>query len=377
MKSLYPGYFKPSNTDFQAMWQDGIFVFDANVLLNLYRYSQATREQLLTIISEFGNRIWIPRKVADEFFDHRLEVLGKQIKQYDEMKTSLERILADLENPRQHPFVIGETLEAIKKLFGQVQSELANSQKHLLEGLNNDEILHNLGELLEGKVGPNFTSDELDAIYTEGAKRVEKKIPPGFMDAKEKAKCGDNYCIYGDLIIWKQILLKAKADQRGVIFVSDDKKEDWWLEFNGRRISPLPFLTQEFHDETKQLFFMYTVEKYVENSGEFLKTNINPEVIKEVIDIRETAKLDNYRFDVISEQELIDRLKSYESLISLDPHAYVGLKTFVTVVLGQQGYEINHSYAIINNLIQQGIVKLYEKPTGQGMAKAITLQPQE
>ena len=183
-----------------------------------------------------------------------------------------------------------------------------------------------------------------------------------------------------------RILLKAKNDQHGIIFVSDDKKDDWWLEFKGRMISPLPFLIQEFCDETKQSFFMYTVEKFIEYSGELLKTSINPEVIKEVIDIRETAKINvestasaqselgSYPFAVISEQELIESLKNYESLISQDPHAYVGLKNFVTFVLGQQGYEINHSYAVINNLVKQGVIKLYEKPTGSGTARAITLQ---
>lgn len=88
MKSLYIGYFKPSEANFKEMWQSSLIVFDTNVLLHLYRYSEETREQLLTIIGTFKDRIWIPRKVADEFFDNRLEVLGKQIQEHFEVNLS-------------------------------------------------------------------------------------------------------------------------------------------------------------------------------------------------------------------------------------------------------------------------------------------------
>ena len=210
MKSLYPGHFKPSDAEFQAMWQNNIFVFDTNVLLNLYRYSEATREQLLTIMDALKNRLWIPRKVTDEFFDNRFEVLGKQIQQYDGMKNTLEKVLADLDNTRQHPFVSADILGGITELFSKVQAELAENRSRVLSRSNNDEILQRLGELFNGKVGANFTTAELDTIYSEGAKRVEKNIPPGFIDAKEKAKCGDNYRIYGDFIVWKQNSTKGK-----------------------------------------------------------------------------------------------------------------------------------------------------------------------
>lgn len=66
MKSIYIGYFKPSEADIKDMWQESIFVFDTNVLLHLYRYSDETRDELLKIIDAFKDRIWIPRKVADE-----------------------------------------------------------------------------------------------------------------------------------------------------------------------------------------------------------------------------------------------------------------------------------------------------------------------
>src|SRR5882724_5470703 len=102
MKSLYIGYFKPSEADIKEMWQNSIFVFDTNVLLHLYRYSEGTLEQLLKIIEEFKDRIWMPSKVADEFFDNRLGVLDKQIQAYGSLRNTLDKVEGDLTNNRQH-----------------------------------------------------------------------------------------------------------------------------------------------------------------------------------------------------------------------------------------------------------------------------------
>ncbi|MDQ3817312.1 MAG: PIN domain-containing protein [Acidobacteriota bacterium] len=372
MKSLYIGYFKPSEADIKEMWQNSIFVFDTNVLLHLYRYSTDAREQLLNIIEAFKDRTWIPRKVADEFFDNRLEVLGKQIQEYSNLTKILNKAEDDLKNSRQHPFINSDSLQKFQELLAQIKSELDENKNLLLARSNDDEILNRIGELFDGKVGDSFSQAELDAIYTEGAQRAEKKIPPGFRDVQGKANSGDNYRIYGDFVLWKQILEKASKEQCGVIFVSDDKKEDWWLEFQGRKISPLPYLSQEFHEKTKKPFFMYTVDRFMEYASKFLETAVSEAIIEEVRDIRETEE--RKYFTVISEQTLLEKLKAYESLISDDPQAYVGLRHFVTVVLGEQGYEINHSYAIINNLIEREVIKSFEVPTGLGMAKAISLK---
>ena len=372
MKSLYIGYFKPSEADIKEMWQNSIFVFDTNVLLHFYRYSGETLEQLLKIIEEFKDRIWMPSKVADEFFDNRLGVLDKQIQAYGSLRNTLDKVEGDLTNNRQHPFITPASLKRFQELHGQIKNELDEEEKRLLARSNNDEILQKIGELFDGRVGARFSQEDLDAIYAEGAERAEKKIPPGFKDVQSKASSGDNYRIYGDFILWKQILEKASKEQCGAIFVSDDKKEDWWLAFQGRKLSPLPYLSQEFYEKTKKPFLMYTVDKFIEEASEFLKTTVSSAIIEEARDIRETEE--QKYFTVISEQSLLEQLKAYESLISDDPHAYVGLRHFVTVVLGEQGYEINHSYAIINTLIDREIIKSYERPTGLGMAKAISLK---
>lgn len=39
MRKLFAGYYRPTKKEFDRMWREGVFVFDANILLNIYRGS--------------------------------------------------------------------------------------------------------------------------------------------------------------------------------------------------------------------------------------------------------------------------------------------------------------------------------------------------
>lgn len=39
MKSKFLGHFKLNDDQVKEIWANGVFVFDANTLLNMYRYS--------------------------------------------------------------------------------------------------------------------------------------------------------------------------------------------------------------------------------------------------------------------------------------------------------------------------------------------------
>ncbi|MBK6959376.1 MAG: DUF4935 domain-containing protein [Nitrosomonas sp.] len=52
---------------------------DTNVLLNLYRYSEATRKELQEAITSLDGRIFIPHQAANEFLRNRLTVTSRSI----------------------------------------------------------------------------------------------------------------------------------------------------------------------------------------------------------------------------------------------------------------------------------------------------------
>jgi predicted nucleic acid-binding protein len=60
MKGRFHGYYRPTDEEFEALWKDAIIVLDANVLLNQYSYSHETREEFLRLLSEMGERVWLP-----------------------------------------------------------------------------------------------------------------------------------------------------------------------------------------------------------------------------------------------------------------------------------------------------------------------------
>ena len=97
-------------------------------------------------------------------------------------------------------------------------------------------MLARITDLFDDKVGSPYASDRLANIYNDGEKRYQANIPPGFMDAKGKK---DN-SKYGDLVLWFQIMDKAKEKKSPVVFICDDAKEDWWWVFSGKTIGPRP-----------------------------------------------------------------------------------------------------------------------------------------
>jgi hypothetical protein len=64
MEKVFAHYYKPTSEGFDALWKDCTFSFDANVLLDVYRYSPETRDRLIDVLKHLNDRIWIPYQVG-------------------------------------------------------------------------------------------------------------------------------------------------------------------------------------------------------------------------------------------------------------------------------------------------------------------------
>lgn len=71
MKKEFLGHFKRSANETVNIWNTANFVFDANVLLNLYRYSTDPREDFLSQFERVKAQIWLPEQVGYEFLKNR------------------------------------------------------------------------------------------------------------------------------------------------------------------------------------------------------------------------------------------------------------------------------------------------------------------
>lgn len=101
MKNSYKGFRQLSEADFKSLWKTAVFVFDANVLLNLYRYQSPTRDDLLKVLEKLDDRIWIPYHVGLEFERNRLIVIADQKRRFSEVRKTVEKsknnLIAELE----------------------------------------------------------------------------------------------------------------------------------------------------------------------------------------------------------------------------------------------------------------------------------------
>jgi len=375
MQKAFPGHFRPTKDGFQSLWDECFFAVDANVLLHLYRYSPHTRQALEQTLTSVKDRLFLPHQAAREFLKNRLGVTAGQAEEYTKAITKLSEITSALANTKKHPFLSGKELQDLNDLTPKLIKQLEDQKAALLGRLNNDEILEFVATLFDGKTGDGFSDSDLKTIATDGDLRYQNEVPPGYKDGK-KDTSGDAYRRYGDLIIWRQLIAKAEASSSPIIFITDDRKEDWWLEQSGRTIGPRTELREEFIRESSKDFWMYTVDKFMEEVATAKNTKVSEEAIAEIIQISEESKaeptiphqevLQKPIRPVLSEGELLNELSEF-----LDSHpsddGSIGLRYFVVNYLGSQNYEINHSYARLNALAKDGLVQIFQRERSDGV----------
>lgn len=290
MKDKFSEYYKLSEKELKKHWEKDIFCFDANVLLNLYRYSPSTREAFFNLLEKVKGRIWITYQAAFEYQKNRLVVINAQREAYKDIRETLTKkkgeIEAKLNSFKKHPYLqTTELKRQIESAFDSIGRDLDNLENKHPDYLDNDPVWEKLSVLLEGKVGDDFAKEELEKLYRDGKKRYDEKVPPGYMDIKEKQNEG-NRSLYGDIIVWKQVIEKAKAVDGSIILITDDLKEDWWYKFKGKTISPRPELIKEFQEETAKRINIYQADKFLEMANKNLAQQTTKEVIQEVRDVR-------------------------------------------------------------------------------------------
>ena len=273
MKTSYKGYYSLSSSELEDLWENGIFTFDANILLNLYRYSQSTSNELLQVIKKLKPRIWLSYQAGLEFHRNRLKIIKEQEESYQTLIDELDKDESKLINQlgsNRHPFITGseEIIKQLKDLFKEIKSKLKKQSEDYLKLVKEDNILNGVTELFNKKVGRKYSEEELEKIFKEGEVRYEKKIPPGFEDSKEK----EGGRKYGDLVIWYQIIEYAKENKKPIIFVTAEQKEDWWRKNKGEIIGPCPELIEELEAKASVPFHMYRVDPFLKYSQKYLKT---------------------------------------------------------------------------------------------------------
>lgn len=289
MKSKFFEYYPISEEDINKIWTNGIFSYDANVLLNTFRYSEDARNRVLESIGYFQDRTVMSYQACLEYHKNKRNVTDDLRKSYDEIICYFKDLVTKLNDGnlskyRRHCSIdmerdINKPLRsAIKKIEKNINDKRANHDVLL----NVEELDNRIAELFDGRISDEFPEDKLNEIYAKGKERYEKKIPPGFADKKNKNE-NDKKSFYGDLIVWEHLVDISNDKGCDIIFVTDDKKADWWEIVNGERRNPRLELYHEFSERTGHRILIYSLDKFVEYAAIYKnKKKASQKVIDEI-----------------------------------------------------------------------------------------------
>lgn len=299
MKEKFSFYY--DDPDFNILWKKCIFVFDTNVLLNLYSYPKETSEELITLLENLSDRLWIPYQVAVEYQEGRYKSINAQKEFYNKIKNRLRKAknafnkelekekLKDIDHYYLKPNEILDTLqEENKDLCNKKIKEIEKIEKNHHDFLSDDIIRGRLDNLFsDDKLGDEYTNKKLMDIFEEGSMRYNIKIPPGYGDQNKQLPEK-----YNDLIIWNQLIDYSKSHKKPIIFVTEDKnKEDWLIKVEDKLL-PRYSLLQEFNKETDgQIIYIYDFRQFMDKTNEYLKMEFRRETLEDI------EKLKQFRFE--------------------------------------------------------------------------------
>lgn len=312
MLNHFRGYISYTEDEFKEIWRKSIVVIDTNILLYFYKYtSKQSSQSLLGILRRLKeeNRLWIPYQVALEYFFNYENNMFKQQEGYRKLEQKLIGLKEDARKTlatvkSDYPYIDTEDFNYFVENMEIANNELKSHIQKEIDELPDSKKIHiDILDLLNSIVGNPYTQDEIDEIEAQGEKRYSDEVPPGFSDKLEKNKTESRTYLdvkyqqkYGDLIVWNQIIDKVKKDGNlnPVIWITEDRTIDWWDKEEQKIKRPHPHLIQEFHNKTKQKFYMYRIESFVENAIKYLNVEVTPEQLDEfsteVENIREAEK---------------------------------------------------------------------------------------
>lgn len=285
MRSRFKGHFAEPQEEITRLWKTATFVFDANVLLNLYRYSDTARDEFVKLLKNIQDRCWLPEQCVHEFFANRHSVIGAQIKAYADTEKNISAIQDNFAGPNSHPFLSAKNFDALSTVIESIKEELTKSRELQEARITNDEIREAIADIFEEKVGPEYSDEAMDALFLEGEKRFSEEIPPGYKDKNKfqnAIKRSEKRANLGDFLLWRQILDLAKDQSKDVIFVTDDQKEDWWLTISGKTISARPELLAEFHEYSGNKILIYSTGSFLKQTDEKLGQAVSGNTIEEI-----------------------------------------------------------------------------------------------
>ena len=280
MKSRFPEYYRVTREALKSRFEELVFIFDANALLDIFRLPNPITREVFEVLERYSDQIEIPYHAAEEYNGRIHSVLQEQLRNINTAQSAFNEFVKSLEAKRNQPYISANSAKKLKMFKNSIQRDFQVQREYLLDQLLHGEFQNKMSEVLDGRVLPPFTAEEIQQIEAQGAKRYEQKIPPGWKDKGENA--------YGDLINWKEILRYAKEHQKSVVLVTNDQKTDWMCKYEGKTICPHYELLREFYqtvDNNQLVFHIYTLDRFLDFVHDHDKDSVSEDAISQVREV--------------------------------------------------------------------------------------------
>jgi rRNA-processing protein FCF1 len=326
MRERYPQFYTPTKKQLENLMKSAAIILDTNVLLGLYRSSENTVDELLVLLEAAKKQLWMPYQVGLEYHQGVDGVIAEVRAAHENFRKTLDGALDNLRSSLsdfRHPFIREKVLRELDSLGERLRTEL-DKPAWGVEELNarQQRIRSRIVGLYDSstQIGSAFSDDDIAAIVQNGKRRYAEEIPPGYKDAQ---KPGNPRRPFGDLIIWRELIRYAGAQQIPIVLVSDDRKEDWWGQrVAGKTLGPHPALRAEFAKETGQEFYLYSSEQFLEHGAPlFLERPADADALADAERASRAEDLSAFQRWLIIQQTINPYVKQAEALRARDSSA--------------------------------------------------------
>ena len=332
------------------------------------------------------DRLYMPFWTAHEFIYKRKDIICKKVEFTKSLSILLDKKCRETNsilssNNSVSPYLKNEHVlkkkiedkidtfnSELKKILEEHESDISYS--YLTEF---DPILDRLTSIFSNKIGTPYSDQDLSRLSTLAKERFQLETPPGYKDIKKPEPNR-----YGDYFIWNDMLNYCKSNQKNLLFVSNDLKEDWceiYKSDNGekRNLGPRHQLRREFYNHTSdqlihfsnsELFITRIASLYEINNISKLEEEAKSIVIgaSDRIDLFEI--LDNIEFTLESYDQEVFMIKennySPEKTISLLRSIYSKLNELHEEILTYKNYLSSSNYIYDRESLNGYIEELFK-----------------
>ncbi|MFC8615579.1 PIN-like domain-containing protein [Micromonospora purpureochromogenes] len=298
---------------YKPFFTRGTVILDANVLLDLYRYTQEPRNQVLATLGLVARqkRLWLPHQVGLEFARNRPKAVEGRLKRLstvrgivDEQFRAAARSIAEARNEvanllrdMAHDDTTADNLDAEigENAVSSALKEFRETLTHHLTKLRNAEnltpqhvaaanepLLLQIAGLFDSRIGKPPVEAELQRLVQHAVTyRFPNRIPPGYADQGKRTDVAKA----GDYLLWEEIIQHAASlpKPRRILFVSRDTKEDWYEQNDkGQPVRPWPALHDELQARSDAELLILTTKDFLEGAQKFLGAKLGEGTYEEI-----------------------------------------------------------------------------------------------